>query len=89
MDRRRHARITGDIGEIADTREANRALVQRHYEKLAAGDWQAAADDYSGDAANFGHPVRREGFRRVFEDIYETFPIGAWKSRRWRSRGTT
>lgn len=62
------------MGEIADTGKANCALVRRHYEKLAAGDWSAAAEDYAVDASNFGRPVGREGFRRVFEDIYTTFP---------------
>jgi steroid delta-isomerase-like uncharacterized protein len=62
------------VGETQGTAEANRALVRRHYEKLAAGNWRAAADDYADDAANFGRPVGREGFLRVFEDIYTTFP---------------
>ena len=63
-----------DPGELADTDGSNRALVQRHYEKLAAGDWRAASEDYADDASNFGRRVGREGFRRVFEDIYTTFP---------------
>jgi predicted ester cyclase len=56
------------------TSEPNREFVRRHYEKLRAGDWQAAADDYAEDAANFGRPVGRAGYLRVFEDIYTTFP---------------
>ena len=51
-----------------------RAFVLRHYEKWAEGDWRAAAEDYAEDASNFGRPVGREGFLRVFEDIYRTFP---------------
>lgn len=57
-----------------DTNESNRAFVERHYEKLTGGDWRDAANDYADDACNFGRPVGREGFLRVFEDIYTTFP---------------
>jgi steroid delta-isomerase-like uncharacterized protein len=54
--------------------EQNSEFVRRHYEKLRAGDWKAAAEDYAVDAANFGRLVGREGYLRVFEDIYTTFP---------------
>jgi steroid delta-isomerase-like uncharacterized protein len=54
--------------------EQNSEFVRQHYEKLRTGDWKAAADDYAVDAANFGRPVGREGYLRVFEDIYTTFP---------------
>jgi steroid delta-isomerase-like uncharacterized protein len=62
------------VGSPDEGTERNRELIRRHYEKLLAGDWQSAAEDYAEDAANFGRPVGREGFRRVFEDIYGTFP---------------
>lgn len=51
-----------------------RAFVLSHFEKLCAGDWRAAADDYAEDACNFGRPVGRAGYLAVFEDIYTTFP---------------
>jgi predicted ester cyclase len=59
---------------MSNTTEQNREFVRRHYEKLRAGDWKAAAEDYAADAANFGRPVGREGYLRVLEDIYTTFP---------------
>lgn len=65
------------MGEAANTDESNRALVRGHFEKLNAGDWRAAAEDYAEDAANHGRPVGREGLLRVLEDIYTTFPD--WK----------
>ena len=50
-------------------------FVRRHYEKWAArADAQALAEDYAEDARNFGHPVGRDIYQRVFEDIYRTFP---------------
>ena len=63
-----------EMGEPAHTDELNRALVRQHHEKRNAGNWRAAAQDYAEDAANHGRPVGREGFLRVFEDIYTTFP---------------
>ena len=72
---RRTRTISSDrLGDIADTAEANRAFVRRHYEKLAGGDWRGAAEDYAEEASNFGRAVGREGVRRVLEDIYTTFP---------------
>jgi predicted ester cyclase len=59
---------------MPNTTEQNSEFVRRHYEKLRAGDWKAAAEDYAEDAANFGRPAGREGYLRVFEDIYTTFP---------------
>lgn len=54
--------------------QQNQEFVRRHYEKLQAGDWKAGAEDYAENAANFGRPVGRAGYLRVFEDIYTTFP---------------
>ncbi len=59
---------------MTNTCEQNSEFVRRHYEKLRSGDWKAAAEDYAEDAANFGRPVGRAGYLRVFEDIYTTFP---------------
>jgi predicted ester cyclase len=53
---------------VAVRSSENGEFVRQHYEKLRAGDWQAAAEDYADDAANFGRPVRREGYLRMLED---------------------
>jgi hypothetical protein len=34
----------------------------------------AAAECFAQDACNFGHPVGREGVRRVLKDIQQTNP---------------
>lgn len=52
----------------------NADLVVSNLEKMCAGDWRAAAEDYAHDAANFGRPIGRAGYLAVFGDIYTTFP---------------
>ncbi|MBA2371906.1 MAG: ester cyclase [Chloroflexi bacterium] len=57
-----------------DRAERNRELLAAHFDKLNRGGWQAAAEDFSADARNFGRPVSRDRIRRVLEDVYATFP---------------
>jgi steroid delta-isomerase-like uncharacterized protein len=56
------------------TPEQNRAVIERHHDRLNAGDIASALTDFAEDTRNHGRTVGRDGVRRVLTDIYETFP---------------
>lgn len=55
----------------------NMEIVKGWNDALARGDRVTASRFLSEDTRNFGRPVGREGYQRVWTDIYTTFPD--WK----------
>ncbi len=56
------------------TVERNRAVITQHHEHMNSGDITVTVQDYAEDARNHGRTVGREGVRRVFTDLFRTFP---------------
>ncbi len=54
--------------------EENKALIRRLIDAWNRRDVDGCAALHAPDAANFGDPVGREGFRTVLTDIFTTFP---------------
>ncbi len=55
--------------------EENKALIRRYNEDVMNSHGvDACAACFAFDAANFGNPVGREGFRTTLTDIFTTFP---------------
>jgi steroid delta-isomerase-like uncharacterized protein len=53
----------------------NKALIQRlHAEGMNRRNPEAAASFYARDASNHGQRIGREGFVRVFTNLFTTFP---------------
>lgn len=63
--------------EKSDTSARNVQIVKAWAQALERGDRIGAEQFLSEDTRNFGRTVGREGYRRVWDDIYTTFPD--WK----------
>src|SRR5438046_3073326 len=54
--------------------KANQDVARHFFERSNANDIPGMLSDLAEDAKNFGRSVGRDGFRRVLEDIFTTFP---------------
>ena len=54
--------------------KANQGVARHFFERSNANDIPGMLSDLAEDAKNFGRSVGRDGFRRVLEDIFTTFP---------------
>jgi predicted ester cyclase len=54
--------------------KANQDVARHFFERSNANDISGMLSDLTEDAKNFGRMIGHDGFRRVLEDIFTTFP---------------